>query len=459
LVLKILLYGINFAPELTGIGKYTGEMAAWLVAQGHQVRVVTAPPYYPDWRVAASHRNAWYHHTWQGVQVWRCPLWVPRQPGGLKRLVHLASFAASSLPVVLRQAVWRPDVVWVVEPATFCAPAAWLTARMCGAKAWLHVQDFEVDAAFDMGLLKGQRLRQWVHGVERWVKNRFHVVSTISGRMHQRLHAKGLYPSRTELAPNWVDISTISPRPAHAGPNPYRAELGLPPHAVVALYSGNMGGKQGLEVLADAARLCQRPGAQAPGAAALPPIEFVFCGNGAGRAELQSRAQGLLNVRFMDLQPMERLNDLLALADIHLLPQRADAADLVMPSKLTGMLASGRPVVATANPGTELAHVVAGDNLPGAGPEHVSAEPNPCGMVVAPEDPQALAMAIQHLAAHPQLRAQMGASARAHAEEFLHIDAVLARWVARAERELGWHPGSSTQPETGPDTTPAAHGG
>ena len=257
-------------------------------------------------------------------------------------------------------------------------------------------------------------------------------------RLHQRQRSprltqrNGMQPHRTELAPNWVDISAIAPRPASAGPNPYRAQLGLAPNAVVALYSGNMGGKQGLEVLADAARLCL-----AKTASHLPPIEFVFCGNGAGRAELQARAKGLGNVRFLDLQPLDRLNDLLALADIHLLPQRADAADLVMPSKLTGMLASGKPVVATANPGTELAHVVAGDNLPGAATEHVNTEPNPCGMVVAPDDPQALAMAIQHLAASPALRAEMGRSARAHAEEFLHIDAVLQRWVARAERELG----------------------
>ena len=111
--MKILLYGINFAPELTGIGKYTGEMAAWLAAQGHAVRVVTAPPYYPAWAVSAGHSGKrWVFEEWRGVRVWRCPLWVPPQPGGLKRLLHLASFALSSLPVMLRQVFWRADVVW-----------------------------------------------------------------------------------------------------------------------------------------------------------------------------------------------------------------------------------------------------------------------------------------------------------------------------------------------------------
>jgi colanic acid biosynthesis glycosyl transferase WcaI len=122
---KLLVYGINFAPELTGIGKYTGEMAQWLAAAGHEVRVITAPPYYPAWKVGEGHSARHYRsETWQGVRVMRTPLWVPRQPGGLKRLLHLGSFALSSLPVLCAQWRWKPDVVWVVEPALMCAPAA-----------------------------------------------------------------------------------------------------------------------------------------------------------------------------------------------------------------------------------------------------------------------------------------------------------------------------------------------
>ena len=117
----------------------------------------------------------------------------------------------------------------------------------------------------------------------------------------------------------------------------------------MALYSGNMGAKQGLEVLADVVRLLAQEARQ---------VVFVFCGSAVGRADLVARCQGLPNVRFLDLQPLIRLPDLLATADIHLLPQRANAADLVMPSKITGMLTSVRPVVATAHSGTDLATVV-----------------------------------------------------------------------------------------------------
>ena len=402
--MKTLLYGINFSPELTGIGKYTGEMTVWLAAAGHEVRVVTAPPYYPEWCVTRGFTNTWQSERWQGLRVWRCPLYVPAQPGGLKRLLHLASFALSSLPVMLAQWRWKPDVVWVVEPAFMCAPGAWLTARMSGAKVWLHIQDYEVDAAFDLGLIRGAALRRWVEGAERWLMRRFDRVSTISGRMLERAKAKGVTPERVVHFPNWVDISGIAPM---AAPSAYRAELGLAPDAVVAQYSGNMGNKQGLEILADVASLLQDD----------PRIQFVFGGNGSGRSDLQARCAGLPNVRFLDLQPLERLNHWLGLADVHLLPQRADAADLVMPSKLTGMLASGRAVLATANPETELGRVVTQDAA--------------CGLVVPPENAAAMAEALRSLAADPARRAELGANGRRYAERELSQDVILRRFEAQ----------------------------
>lgn len=402
--MKILFYGINFAPELTGIGKYSGEMAAWFAAAGHDVRVITAPPYYPAWRVADGFSAGRYtREQWNGVDVRRAPLWVPAQPGGLKRLLHLASFALSSLPILLAQWRWKPDVVWVVEPPLMCAPAAVAFASLRGAKAWLHIQDYEVDAAFDLGLIKGARLRGWVEGAERWLMARFDRVSTISGRMLDRARAKGVPDAKRVSFPNWVDISAIYPL---AEPSPYRAELGIAADTTVALYSGNMGGKQGLEILADSARLLT----------ARPGIQFVFCGGGAGRADLEARCAGLPNVRFLDLQPMERLSDLLGMADIHLLPQRADAADLVMPSKLTGMLASGRAVVATALASTELGRVVTVDAA--------------CGLIVEPEQPEAFAEAIRVLADDPERRALMGRHGRAYAERELDRDVILRRFEA-----------------------------
>jgi len=400
--MKFLFYGINFAPELTGIGKYTGEMAQWLASAGHEVRVITAPPYYPAWKVGTGYSALRYRsESWRGVQVMRAPLWVPHRPGGLKRLLHLGSFAISSLPVLLAQWRWKPDVVWVVEPPLMCAPAAVAFASLRGAKSWLHIQDYEVDAAFDLGLIKGHTLRRWIQGAERWLIRRFDRVSTISGRMLDRAMDKGVAAERVLHFPNWADISGITPLTV---PSTYRAELGLAPDAVVALYSGNMGNKQGLETLAEVARLLQDD----------PRIQLVFGGNGSGRADLQARCAGLTNARFLDLQPLERLNQWLGLADVHLLPQRADAADLVMLFKLTGMLASGRAVLATAQPGTELCRVVLQDAA--------------CGVVVPPEDPVAMAEALRALATDPARRAVLGANGRRYAEAEMSQDVILRRF-------------------------------
>ena len=149
--MRILLLGLNYAPELTGIGKYSGEMMEWLAERGHEVRVVTAPPYYPAWKVHKDYR--WWQYKKEiskaGVAIYRCPLWVPERPNGLTRMVHLGSFATSSLPVMMAMVAWRPDVIMTVEPAFFCAPTTILTSLLANSSAWLHIQDFEIDAAFE----------------------------------------------------------------------------------------------------------------------------------------------------------------------------------------------------------------------------------------------------------------------------------------------------------------------
>lgn len=399
--LRILIYGINFAPELTGVGKYTGEMSAWLAAAGHEVRVITAPPYYPDWSVGTGHRGDRYAlNDFHGVRVRRAPLFVPSRPGGINRLFHLASFALTSLPSVARQAFWQPDVIWVVQPTLFCTPAALLLGRTIGAKVWLHIQDFEVNAGFGLGMLKGRWLRKLVFSTETWLLRRFDKVSTISEAMSALAKGKGVSKPIVSF-PNWVDTKLIQPL---EGRSRFRSKLRISDDAIVLLYSGNMGAKQGLAQLSNAAHECRDD----------PRLVFVFCGNGSYRTSLQEQCKTLNNVRFLGLQPLEDLNELLGMADIHLLPQRVDASDLVMPSKLTGMLASGRPVIATAPPTSSLARAVKG-----------------FGSAVPPDDLHALVSAIRRLSNDPELRASQGKSAREHAVRSLSQDAILSDFESR----------------------------
>ncbi|MBL0225847.1 MAG: glycosyltransferase WbuB [Geobacteraceae bacterium] len=382
--MRILIYGINYAPELTGIGKYSGEMAEWLVTRGHEVRVVCAPPYYPSWRIAEGYSARRYSREMlNGVTVLRCPLWVPSRQSGIRRILHLLSFAFSSLPVVIASSVsWRPQAVFVLEPAFFCTPAALVAARLAGSRAWLHIQDLEIDAAFSLGLVRSGLLKRMISAAERLIMKRFDRVSTISASMLDNVRQKGVPIDFSHIFPNWVDSATIYPLQSL---NPLRAEWGIDRDAIVVLYSGNMGEKQGLEVVVDAARILAHDSR----------ICFVLSGDGAARKRLEVSAGGLGHIRFTPLQPAERLNELLNLADIHVLPQRPDVACLVMPSKLLGMLASGRPVVATADAGSELGCVV-----------------SRCGIVTKPGDARGLADALQMLAGSADLRGRLGAAAR-----------------------------------------------
>jgi colanic acid biosynthesis glycosyl transferase WcaI len=405
--MKILIYTANFAPEPTGIGKYSGEMAAWLAARGHKVRAIAAPPYYPTWKVDPKYRWPPYRREqWSGVDVWRVPLWVPTSPGGLARVLHLLSFAFTSFPVMMWQVFWRPKLVVTIAPAFLCAPAGWLTAELCGAQSWLHLQDFEVDLAFGMGLLKGKLLQRVVLRMERWMLRRFDTVSSISGRMVELLLKKGVEPRRARYFPNWVDIAHV--KPPLAGGN-YRRQLGIAADAIVVLFSGSLGGKQGLMVIPRVANLLSGRN----------DIVFVVCGEGVMKPELEAAASNLPNIRFLPLQPFEKLGELLCTADIHLLPQSQGAADLVLPSKLSGMLASGRPVVATCLSGTELDSVV-----------------SKCGLIVPPQDSTALAAAICELADDSALRLELGRRARAVAENYFERDAILGRIFGQIESDV-----------------------
>ncbi len=417
---KLLVIGLNYAPDFIGIPKYTTELCEDLARRGCDVSVVTAPPYYPAWCVPEAFKGGWRRERLNGVDVIRAPIFVPANPSGLTRLLHLLSFSASALPVALWTAMRRrPNVILCVAPSLLSAPVALAAARLSGAKAWLHVQDFEVDAAFELGMLKGQGARRVAQSVEGFLLRAFDRVSTISESMRKLLAQKGVADSAAIELRNWVDVDMIVARPDSQ--TRYREELAIPGGHTVALYSGNMAGKQGLEVLADVATRLEALDGK---------ITLLLCGQGPLKAALQMGCVGLKNVRFIDLQPTERLPELLATADIHLLPQRSEAADLVLPSKLTGMLASGRPIVAMADEGTGLAAEVEG-----------------CGLIVPPGDAQAMTDAILRLAADRTLSRQLAKAARERAEQRWRMSSVIDGFEAELKRLLSPARASDVQPQ------------
>lgn len=385
--MKILVLGINYAPEEIGIAVYTTGLCEDLARFGHSVTVVAGNPYYPQWKTFAGFRNLGGTTIENGVTVTRVAHYVPSKPTGAKRLLHHASFALMASWQMMRHALFqKPDIVLTIAPSLISAPVAVLAARIAGAGAWLHLQDLELEAAFATGLLKpGGTVARFGRRFERWTYNRFDVVSAISFEMCGKL--RDLQP-RGEIVEfrNWAE--TAGELADDAGRVYREAWVITTPN--VALYSGNIGNKQGIEIIVKAARLL----------AGRTDLTFVVCGEGPNRAALEASAAGLPNIQFHNLQPKERLGQLLSAATVHLLPQLAEAADLVLPSKLTNMLASGRPVVATAASGTGLAREVEG-----------------CGIVTQPGSVADFAAAIERLLDDPDLQAQCGRDARVRAAQ------------------------------------------
>lgn len=385
--MHILIVSLNYAPEPTGIGLYSAGLATELAKRGHKMKVIAAQPHYPQWRIFDGFSGwQWTTGSEAGVSVTRCPVYVPGNVSGLKRIVHYASFALSSLLPVLRHAIFgRPDIILNVAPSLATTPVTLISAKLAGARSWLHVQDFEIEAAFATAAINADgfvaKAARWF---ERYMFGRFDVVSSISPEMCRKLAEKGVAGDRVYEFRNWAELDHIKPKESSAYRSKWRLE-----GKRVALYSGNIARKQGVETLIDLARIM----------AADPDFHLVICGEGTNRKALEQSAVGIANISFFDLQPMDELSELLTLASVHLLPQKAGAADLVLPSKLTNMLASGRPVVAGAAQGTGLAREVEG-----------------CGLAVEPENAQAMADAIKRLLLDSELYAECAREARSRAE-------------------------------------------
>lgn len=407
----ILIYSLNYFPELIGIGKYNTEMANWLVNEGYDVDVVCAPPYYPSWKLSPGFSGWRYSCNHYGpVSVHRCPIWLPKELTGINRILHLFSFAISSALqffwlVFQKKISGSESIIFLVEPPIFCLPAVLVVSKIFRSKVWLHVQDFEIDAGFSLGILPNfPRLTSLVGSIENWLMQKVQVVSTISAQMSLRLYQKGVKLNKCVYFPNWVDCNVIHPVEEI---NEFRAQLGISEDKIVCLYSGNLGAKQGLSILIDSARMLEGEG----------NIVFVISGQGQMKRMLVDQARDLTNIYFLDLQPLERLNSLLNMADIHLLPQASGVGDLVMPSKLKAMLASGRPVIATAHSSTQVFNIV-----------------KTCGVVVPPEQAQKLTDAIADLAKHDLVRKELGQEGRKYALSHWNRDQVLTQFEKKLRK-------------------------
>jgi colanic acid biosynthesis glycosyl transferase WcaI len=416
----LLIYSLNYSPELTGIGKYNGEMSRWLVNNDVDVQLVVAKPYYPEWKVHIDYSSFGYQASIEnGVSVVRCPLYVPAQPSALKRIIHLASFALSSILVLLKKLFskkTRPDVIFVVQPTLFIAPIALLFAKIAGVKTVLHIQDYEVDAMLGLGMAgKGSMIPRIAYGIESWLMRRFDVVSTISYSMMEKAKQKGVSAEKVMFFPNWADTDFVTPK---VDGSVIRSDWGFTEVEKVVLYAGNMGAKQGLEMVLEAAAQYQKQSGSEFHSESVNAVKFVFVGAGAHVNTLKQQAveMNLNNVVFKPLQAWEDVPAMLAMADVHLVVQKKGAADAVLPSKLTNILSAGGNAVVTAEENTELGQLIV--NFPG---------------IYTLAEPESLPGFIQALNTELSRIDKNGSGyntiARKYAEKHLNKDAILSKFL------------------------------
>ncbi|WP_282162220.1 WcaI family glycosyltransferase [Ulvibacterium marinum] len=402
---RLLFIGYNFSPELTGIGKYSGEMMYWLAKKGHQCTVLTAYPYYPHWKVQEPYRKNrfWYkkevkrYVSGGELQVLRCPMYVPEHPSGIKRMVLDTSFSTSALarmlPLLLEK---KYDWVISVAPSFQFGLLGVLYKKLMRAKHLHHIQDLQIEAAQDLGLIESPRLLKLLYGLERFVFKNTDVVSSISDGMIARIERKAQKP--LFFFPNWTETTRFFPI---EDKGTLKKQFGFKPTDWVVLYSGAIGEKQGLEAILEAAEALGE----------YRQLRFVICGTGPYKENLMRMAteMQLQNVDFLPLQPKEDFNAFLNMADLHLVIQKEKASDLVMPSKLATILAVGGLALITANTGSSLHQVV---------------DKYQMGLLVAAENQQALNAGILK-AFQNQGNKAIQQAARVYAEQYLAIDKVM----------------------------------
>jgi colanic acid biosynthesis glycosyl transferase WcaI len=413
--MKLLVLCPHFAPDAAPTGEVMTSIAIELARRGHELHVVTALPWYrhhaiePGWtgRLVRHEDTDWGRIT----RVHPFPTDKTNIPARALAFGGFTALAAAAGAV----GHGRPDAVLAMSPPLTLGLAGWAVARARRAPFVFNIQDVFPDVAVELGVLTNPRVIKSAAWLERTTYLRADAVTVLSDDLRANVAAKlrGRRPDRVRVIPNFVDTDRIRPIPRD---NAYRREFGLGERTVV-MYAGNVGFSQSLDLVLDAAAALADD----------PDVVFVINGGGAARPDLERQAAGRTNVRFVDMQPKERLPEVLAAADVHLVPLKRGLGRASVPSKLYSILAAGRPLVASVDPGTEVARVTAEAGA---------------GIAVPPEDPEAFTKAITRLVHGPEEAAAMGRAGRAFVERWASPAAVAAQYESLFEA-LRW-PGAAS---------------
>ena len=398
--LRIAVLCPHFAPDTAPTGDVITRIVHELAARGHELHVVTALPWYREHRIEPGREGKWVRRE---TTAWGSITRVTPFPGGdkrnlLRRAAGFAGFSALAGLTSLRGG--RVDAVIAMSPPLTMGLTGWATHLVRRGPLVFNIQDVFPDAAVETGAITNTKVIAVARWLERLSYHRAAAVTVLSDDLRENVVAK-VKPSRAgrvHVIPNFVDTEFIRPADRMT---PLRAELGIGDEPVV-LYAGNVGFSQSLEMVVDTAR-------------EFPQATFLINGDGSARVSLEERASGLPNVRFSGYQPKERVPEVLATGDIHLVPLKAGLGRVSVPSKTYSILAAGRPVLAAIDPGTEVPRMIAASGG---------------GVAVPPDDAATFGSALGALLADAPAAAAMGAHGRAWVEGAASPAAVAAAYEA-----------------------------
>ena len=400
--MNLLVLCPHYAPDVAPTGEVMTQIVEQLVARGHRLHVVTSLPWYQHHAIDAGWEGQAVRHTdtdWGRITRVH-PFPTDKRNIPARGLAFAGFTALSGLAGLLTRS--QPDAVLAMSPPLTLGAAGWAAARAHRVPFVFNIQDVFPDVAVELGAISNPKVIAAASWLERETYLRADAVTVLSEDLKANVAAKiagrrgsAGRASKVRVIPNFIDTEWIRPQERE---NSYRREHGLEGKTVV-MYAGNVGFSQSLDlVLAAATHLAHDP-----------QVVFVINGGGSARPGLEQAAAGLTNVRFVDMAPKDRLPDVAAAADIHVVPLRTGLARSSVPSKLYTILAAGRPVVASVDPGTEVARTV---TEAGA------------GLAVPPDDAEAFTKAIERLVQAPQEAAAMGAAGRRFVEQWASPAAV-----------------------------------
>ncbi len=391
---SILIVGINYRPETTGIAPYTSDLAEHLVSTGHDVTVVTGFAHYPAWRLQAGETRLRAEETRNDVRVLRRRHYVPSTQSATRRAVYEATFllhGALSRPAI-------PDVVFGVIPSLSGGLLARHFAWRAGAPYGLIFQDMMAPAARQSGIGGGARVAGVTAVLERWAVSKATTVAIASDSFRPYLRKIGVDEPRIIDLPNWSHLAAPTANRAKT-----RERLGWPLESTIVLHAGNMGLKQGLDQVVEAARLAD---------ARRIPVKFVMMGEGSQRRSLEARGRSIERLQFLPFQPEDQVSNILEAADILLVSERPTVIDMSLPSKLTSYFAAGRPILAA---------------VPADGSTAREIVRSGAGVIVPIGDANELNAAVARLVEDAELATSLGDAGRTYAEAALNFNTARQR--------------------------------